>query len=226
MAFGDGVVKRIRWFRVAPSAELFPYWNVFSSANWDNEHPLLETPLGEVAGATRPWSNGATPAGLTGTGLQCGSEEEWEDGPTDPERELPLTPEGIPICCTTPPTITTDCCPTLPINETAYVKFDVFISTTSWPVVYNAGLDGWVGTVNLADEIPGASTMDVFIRCRFTGGFWRWIMDITGCQTTLNIVGGTLCVANSIAAFPTPLPGGCTGGAPIVGLQLIFRNNP
>lgn len=102
MQFDDEgtIVKRVRWYFAAPGAKLFPGGTVFSSSNWGVLRGGQLGP-GEVWSSPRPWSNGATPAGMDGQGQFCGKLAWFTDGV--PAGTPPVTIiGGIPDCCRKP----------------------------------------------------------------------------------------------------------------------------
>jgi hypothetical protein len=93
------IVKRVRWFFTAPGAKVFPVPSTFCSSNYelDRERPLGP---GEVWNSTRPFSDGATPAGLTGQGSFCGPLDWFVNGTPSDAAPLNLV-NGVPRCCVT-----------------------------------------------------------------------------------------------------------------------------
>lgn len=87
----------IRWYRCLPDAEVMPV-HAFASRNWLSE-PEVDTVIGEVRGAQRPWDGGRTPLGATG-GHYCGTPDEWSTGVQyPPATTTAYDVEGLPLCC-------------------------------------------------------------------------------------------------------------------------------
>lgn len=101
----------VTWFKAPAGAQVAPQHHNYASYNWTRGIAYPDQ-VGEIITAARPWSNGATPAGLIGTN-SCGAS--WTG-----ELFRSLTPEASnnfdqPACCnafsdcqpvfTTPPTI-------------------------------------------------------------------------------------------------------------------------
>jgi len=78
------------WYRARPDAKVLPFYNLFSSRNWDSAKGGVQTGVGEVIGASRPWNPGLAPPIFDGQNF-CGPEGYFRDGaPTG-------TPGNIPV---------------------------------------------------------------------------------------------------------------------------------
>jgi hypothetical protein len=94
------IVLPITWYFCPPGAKVAPGPHRFGSLNWlgDKKTP---SPIGEVVGAKRPWSNGATPAGALGV-APCQDVEAFHDGvPYVPSANYPIV-NGVKACCLPP----------------------------------------------------------------------------------------------------------------------------
>lgn len=111
MRFGDTVdtERLIQWQFLPPTAPLLDRVTVFGSTQWGDEYPT-DGP-GEVVGSPRIWVDGATSSWPYGS-ASCGTDPQWETGfGSGPLPSLPLSPDGIPVCCTAVGPIVTACCP-------------------------------------------------------------------------------------------------------------------
>lgn len=87
----------ITWYWSPPGASLFPAPHRFGSLNWLQDK-ATDSPIGEVPGVKRPWSNGQTPAGSIGSDF-CGDVEDFYNGVVyNPSANYPIF-EGVKTCC-------------------------------------------------------------------------------------------------------------------------------
>jgi hypothetical protein len=99
MDFGNGRIRKVRWFFAAKDALPIPGPNAFHSLNWVPKEEWPDT-LGEVAGVPRPWSNGATPNGfLNGQRPLCAPLDIWANGVPAEWPDLIYGADLVPECC-------------------------------------------------------------------------------------------------------------------------------
>lgn len=65
-ATGLNVPTTITWFRAPAGAAPIPIRHQYASYNWTKGISYPEE-VGEIIGAPRPWSGGATPPGIVGS---------------------------------------------------------------------------------------------------------------------------------------------------------------
>jgi hypothetical protein len=96
-ASGTIVMVPITWYRSPIGATRIGVRHQYSSQNWTRPVQYGEM-VGELLMPNSPWSNGATPPNLLGTG-HCGADQLWR-GPLA-RLTSPLTshPDGQPSCC-------------------------------------------------------------------------------------------------------------------------------
>jgi len=88
----------VHWYFCEPEAKVFPHRTVFNSGNWWNDK-TFSGPLGEVAGAPRPWRNGQPPGPYDGQDF-CGTPSMFLNGePAPPSPPVERLANGVPTCC-------------------------------------------------------------------------------------------------------------------------------
>jgi hypothetical protein len=91
------ILDRVTWYFAPGGAKLFPRRHSFGSLNWSDGKPTNNV-IGEVVGASRPYSHGSTPFGVTGQNF-CGEPYMYRRG--SPLNSPPsfLLPNNLPVCC-------------------------------------------------------------------------------------------------------------------------------
>lgn len=93
-----GVETMVDWFFCEPDAKFLPFRTVFNSGNWWSDK-TTSPPLGEVAGAPRPWRNGQPPAPYDGQ-APCGNDQKFLEGDAlPPNPPIERLANGMPTCC-------------------------------------------------------------------------------------------------------------------------------
>lgn len=90
-----------KWFKAPVGALPMQVRHQYASANWQRGLPYPDQ-VGEVLGASRPWSNGAPVPGYNGIG-HCGADGLWHGRLTSLAVAEPSHPDGSPLCCPLPP---------------------------------------------------------------------------------------------------------------------------
>jgi hypothetical protein len=93
------LTSNIRWAFAQPGAETFPGPHLFGSANWRSEKKATWTGIGEVAGASRPYSNGRSAAPLPGDHYCGNAALAFSGEPNPPEPQPQIDALGRPTCC-------------------------------------------------------------------------------------------------------------------------------
>jgi hypothetical protein len=96
----DPRVSTITWYKAPTGALAFPDHHYFGSLNYTDRNSGTN-PVGEIVGALRPWSNGATPAGILGTNF-CGAAADYLGITAFRSTPMPLNSFGQPTCCDAP----------------------------------------------------------------------------------------------------------------------------
>lgn len=93
----------VQWYFVDQGTPFVPYPNSFVSCNWDTD-PKGRLVIGDQADLGRTWVNGARPPGIPNPPARpCGTAEQWLNGDAQPPAvPVPLSPEGVPLCCLPP----------------------------------------------------------------------------------------------------------------------------
>lgn len=94
-----GRVSVIRWYFAPPGALPLPFQSKITSLNWIDASERTGDGIGEVPGAPRQWSNGKTPAEVTGKS-PCGDPSWFVDG--SPDGHYPRSPDGPLLACPLP----------------------------------------------------------------------------------------------------------------------------
>lgn len=89
----------ITWYFTSPKAAVYDKPHRFGSLNWLPDRSI-PSPIGEVAGVKRAWSNGAPPAGAN-LFQPCGDEEAFYSGVTFTGQNFPIL-GGVKACCVLP----------------------------------------------------------------------------------------------------------------------------
>ena len=219
-----GTPVGVVWYFAPTGAKVFASRHQFASLNYSKGlFPTSDTSIGEVVGATRPWSNGANPAyydgqrfgGIAGnftSGCSGTADLPWSGSP------------AMPTACFLSPAA-----PCLSIPYDNYAKVDVsFDSGVTWNVLTsNLGGDHWRGTFTVSGRSVQIDTSCGLITTASQG------LAITDNATSTTGNYGTYSYASSypatwtfhtVAGTPTGWAGGtvlirtrCNGGMTAVG---------
>lgn len=98
----DQVVK-VKWYRCRPGAPVLGFESAIQPLRW-LPNPHLAGGVGEVFDRPQPFTPGEWIPGATGERV-CGTEEDFRDGGQFLPDAPPMlyTPEGLSLCCSTPP---------------------------------------------------------------------------------------------------------------------------
>lgn len=157
------------WHWCPPGAVVVPYSHPYRSTTWDAEGIDYSGQLGEDL-PRGEWTDGARDDRLDGQHW-CGSGQAWEEGSLFAEGQLPVDPQGQPLCCNlrpvepsgdmdggeglqgleTPTTITFAGCATTP--TTMFWRFN--------PVVFPSSLNSVLITLDFdgVDSFEGSTTI-------------------------------------------------------------------
>jgi len=173
----------VRWYYVPDDRRVLPYATPFGNRDWefaDGDPGLL---LGEVYGSRR-YYGGQDPVGVLAQGL-CGTQQQWERGPSllDPVR--PLNPTtGRQCCCGRGTLLGT---PGVALGaESTIEELPITTLCPDWvpsPLHWDLTMAGWTNAV-----CSNCNNLNSTFRLTFTGGdatgcFWQLIGAVVLCGT-------------------------------------------
>lgn len=157
MRFGDDPEseRSVRWQFVPEGTPVLDRPTVFGSIQWGAREPTSGP--GEVVGAPRSYDRGVPLPWPYGAG-PCGTDQQWAEGfGSGSLPELPLGPDGVPLCCGSMPPVPVVVCPDgMPAAMFGQVECGTFGGPPAFihfaiNHVPSSSPPKWMGTWNWAD---------------------------------------------------------------------------